>query len=242
MKKSFLLIALAAAVLAPCAMADNLTVVNTQPMEGNFYLSVDHISGSGLAYVEDRTPTDEKTFRSEFLFRMTDLQYPGTPVNIRQPIFVAFGNNPNPGVGACSQLAFVEVYRIFLYQLFGGQRPGIQAWARGNQCGPSNSGVPFLIDNGPMGLDLNGNGIVRICSTVTVGAGPGQQGNMSIGVIDETSGCGQAVYQDRALTNDRQDGVTIARMATAQQNQFGAGETGTFDFDSYASFRTELAP
>ncbi|MEO1086978.1 MAG: hypothetical protein AAFY88_22310 [Acidobacteriota bacterium] len=241
MKKALLCL-LAAAVLAPCAMANSLQVTDAAPlMEGNFYLSVDHIGGSSLAYVQDLTPDDEPVFRGEFLYRFRDLAFPNNnQANFRQVIYVAFGLNPNPNVGECSGLMFAESFRIFHTQTFGGQVSGLQAWGRGRQCGPRNSGAPILI-SGPNGVDTDGDGIVRVCFQLTTPDTTAEDGIMSLGAVNQDLPCGDAAFQDRALANGTMSGPGDARLATPQANGFGLGETATFDFDSYASFRTTQA-
>lgn len=220
-------------LFAGVAMADSLAVNNAAAMGGtgtacsgsNCGLEVTH-DNSSIAYVQDSSPTDEGIYRATFLFNPASIT---TSANYRQTIFTAIGDNPNPNVGQCPGAAFISSVRCFSYQTGGsGQNSSIQCFGRGNQCGEANVPRIAVTENDP----------VRVC--IEYSTGNSLTGMFALAVVDDQASCppsGDPAYNTRAMTNGLTN-VQLVRLGTPQTNNFGAGESSTFYFDEFESFRT----
>ena len=219
--------------LAALASADSLTVTPAAAMGGtNYGLEVYH-DNTDKSYVQDNTPDMETTYRATFLFNTSDVTL-SNPRNFRQSLFRAIGTNPNPGVGACDpdpafQYALVQ---LWLYQTGGvGQFSNLQLWGKGNQCG----------DQGTVRIPINNNQDYRVCMEYQTGSGG--TGFVALAVTDPASACptsGDPSWVSVSFSNSL-TAIDIIRMGTTATNTFGAGETCTFNYDEFASFRT-LSP
>jgi hypothetical protein len=218
---------------AGLASADSLTVNAAAAMGGTSYgLEVYH-DNTDRAYVQDNTPDFESTYRATFLFNVGDVTV-GTPKNFRQSLFRAIGPNPNPGVGSCDTDPGFQyaVIQLWLYQTGGlGQFSNLQLWGKGNQCG----------DQGTVRIPLNNNQDYRVCIEYQTGAAG--TGFVALAVTDPASACpvsGDPAWVSVFFGNNLTS-VDIIRLGTTATNTFGAGETCTFNYDEFASFRT-LSP
>ena len=230
MKKTILcMLAILLAFAPVTAFASTIEVLAGAALEGNFGMRLNHDTTS-VAYVEDQTPAGEPIYRAEFLFRPTAFNTNNT--NVRQTIFRTISTNPGPGQFGCSQAAFVTHADIFIYWIVNGQLPFATAFQFGRGCNPAAVGSLVRLDNQAGGVDTNGDGAVRFCFQWEEGA----SGLVRFGVTDDVNACTAATFQE---INRDTAGMTVetARLGNAQVNGFGAGETATLDYDSFASFR-----
>lgn len=218
---------------AGAAMADSLAVNNTAAMGGtgtacggsNCGLEITH-DNSSTAYVQDDSPTAESIYRATFLYNPASIT---TSSNYRQTIFNAVGDNPNPGGGVCPGGAFVSPFRCFGYQTGGaGQNSSVQCFVRGNSCGEAAVTRINVTENDP----------VRVCIEWSTGAA--LSGMIALAVVDDQASCppsGDPAYNVRPITNSLTN-VQFIRLGTSQTNGFGAGESASYYFDEFESFRT----
>jgi len=244
MKKVFLAV-LVFALSVSGASADSLDVNNTAALGGtgtacggsNCGLEVTH-DNSSIAFVQDDSPNGETLYRAEFLINVASADLnPGE--GLRQPIFVALGNNPRPGVGLCSPVAaFVEAVRCFhTPRNFGaGTRQGVICWSRGDFCGERNTPEVLWVDDGPGGADLDSDGASKMCFEWESNSGT-DAGKIRLGVVDDDAACSSATLGETNVTNNDVT-VEFVRLGTPQLNGFGFGENFTYYFDEFASFRT----
>ena len=231
--KMVLVFAAACLLCAGAAMADTLAVNNTAAMGGtgtacggsNCGLEITH-DNADTAFVQDDSPAAESIYRATFLYNPASIT---TTANYRQTIFNAVGDNPNPGGGVCPGGAFVSSFRCFGYQTGGaGQNSSVQCFVRGNQCGEAAVTRIGVTENDP----------VRVC--VEWSTGNALSGMIALAVVDDQDPCpptGDPAYNTRNVTNGNTN-VQFIRLGTSQTNGFGAGETASYYFDEFASFRT----
>jgi hypothetical protein len=237
--KIFSMSAVAMLMIAGSAFANTLTVNNAAAMGGtgtacsggNCGLQVNH-NNSSTAFVEDRTPTSETVYRAEFLYRVRSMT---TTQNLRQPIFQALSNNPNPAAPNCGAGTFASAFRCFQYQTGGvGQNANFQCFNHGNACGQAAGAR----------LPLTVNTAVKACIEWEAGTvSPAVNGSISYAIVAAAATCppsGDGAYTGVSSNNSSMAIQTI-RMGTPQTNTFAAGETAILDFDEFRSFRT-LAP
>ncbi len=230
MKKAAVLCVAIVLGFAGLASADSLTVTPAAAMGGtNYGLQVYH-DNTDRAYVQDDTPAAETTYRATFLFNTSDVTMT-VPKNFRQSLFRAVGPNPNPGVGSCDadpNFAYAVV-QLWLYQTGGlGQFSNLQLWGKGNQCG----------DQGTVRIPINTNQAYRVC--IESQGGASGTGYVALAVTDPASACPTSGDPSWVKVNysNNLTSVDMVRMGTTATNTFGAGETCTFNFDEFASFRT----
>ncbi|MCP4655486.1 MAG: hypothetical protein GY856_08720 [bacterium] len=226
----YLIVLVAALVLAGAAFADSLAVNGSAAMGGSTYgLDLTH-DNSSIAYVQDDTPNDESVYRAEFLFAAPSVV---TSINYRQAIFVALGQNPRPGVGLCHPTQpVVESIRCFHYQIWGGTTVSFQCFSRGDWCGESFT-APLLFLND---ADVDTDGEIRVCIEWESNAGT-NAGKIRLALVDDADSCSSASWTTGNVTNNDCN-VEFVRLGTPQVNYFSAGEAATYYFDDFQSFRT----
>jgi hypothetical protein len=215
---------------AVAASADTLAVNGTAAMVGSFGLEVSHDATTG-AYVEDRTPDNETTYRAEFLLDPNSLGTAGAGGGYRIPVFNVIGPNPNPGVGLCGTSVFKQAASVIMVK-DAADNFFVQILGNGNQCGAA-SGIPrkLPITDGPN----------KICVEVVMNNGT--NGSIAVAAVASGASCpssGDAAYSDRNLFNPNARADRV-RMGTLQPTGSGASSPGSVYFDEFASFRT-LAP
>jgi len=233
MKKTLACIVFASVIaIAGSVSADTLTVNATAAMNGtNFGLVVNHDNTSG-AYVMDDTPAAENVYRAEFLFNPNSIAPSPTPKNMRQMIFTAHGNNPDPGNHSCPNTTFITPFRLFLYincQNCPSQQYWVKGYVRGNWCGEAG------VDQVQIPADQP--------SKICVEWENGLPGRIALAAVAENASCpssGDPAWAERTYNNSLM-AVDFVRMGTPETNNFAAGEVGAMYFDEFASFRT-LAP
>ena len=234
MKRSMLVVIVGLALAATPAMADNLTVNATAAMGGtNFGLEVFH-DNSSPAYVQDDTPSGETIYRFEFLYNPMALGSTGS-VPWAMTIFGAMGTNPRPASAtSCPQAAHIPVFPARIFARYGGPGntiPGVRMTVMTNFCGVLGSPVIYWAENVPK----------KICGFLQTGT-PLYAG---VAVVDPGAACpadGDPAYSlVPAAGNNNEHAVEFARLGNLAVNPYGAGESGSFYVDEFASFRT-LAP
>lgn len=229
------LVVMAILVLAGASFADTLAVNNAAAMGGtgtacggsNCGLAVTH-DNTSAAFVQDDSPASESMYRGSFLFNPNNVNASATR-NFRQLIFSAKGPNPNPGVGNCTTLQFIDPLRIWYFPVGGvGQNSTMQIFAFGNQCGARGSTrIPIASDQP-----------VKVCFEWSTGNS--STGRVDLAIVGTTAACpssGDAAWNGADITNGLTS-LDFVRMGIPATNNFAAGESGTFYFDEFESFRT----
>ena len=194
-------------------------------------LQITHNNAS-IAYVQDESPANETVYRAEFLFNPASVN---TTENFRQTIFTALARVPNPGAGVCpANIVFTEAIRCFHYRIWDGTTDSLTCFVKGNLCGERASGNLLLVRD----VDTNADNAVRVCIEWESNTGD-LAGKIRLGIVDDTESCSNATLQERDVTNSLID-IEFVRLGTPQRNAFGAGETATYYFDDFSSFRTLL--
>jgi len=233
MKKTLSCIVFAAVIaIAGSVSADTLTVNASGAMNGtNYGLVVSHDNTSG-AFVMDDTPAAEDTYRAEFLFDPNSIAPSPSPANMRQMIFTAHGNNPDPGNHSCPMTTYITPFRVFLYincQGCPAQQYWVKAYVRGNWCGEAGVAQVSIPADQP--------------SKVCVEWENGTPGRIALTAVAAAAACpttGDPAWAVRTYNNSLM-AIDFVRMGAPEVNHFGAGEVGDMYFDEFASYRT-LAP
>ncbi len=259
MKKRMILIAAGLLLLAGSAMADSLMVTNAAAMgpgaavndcavalnpdgtdatpgdnePGPCGLEVVH-DNTSVAFVQDDSPNDEVIYRFEFIYNPQSVGSSGNGNPFAFTIFTALAANarPNNPANPCPLNPNFPVFPARIFARYGGASldiPGIRLTMMNNFCGIIGTPPVYWVENEPR----------KICATIETGA----PGSASVAVVGENDTCppdGDPAYAV-AVGNNNEQPIIGARMGNIAVNPYGAGESGSYYLDEFASFRT-LAP
>ncbi len=203
-------------LLAAPGAADTLSVTHAAAMGGTSWgMQVFH-DNTTSAFVQDDTPTGEKSYRATFLLEVGTVTVP-SHLNFRQALL--------RGIGSCPGSPSVAVLQLWLYQTASGTVSNLQVYGKGNLCGDQSASRIQVANNQPY----------RVCLEYQTGSGG--TGFVALAVTDAAAACppsGDAAWKKVSFSNHLTS-LELIRLGTPAANAFGAGETVTLYFDEYVS-------